>query len=695
VFSANEVSIMTPSSPVALDIDRRLSRQRDALLALTSSRHYDCDALPQNLSRILEVSARTLDVGRASIWRYTDARDGIRSMDLFDAVSGRHTSGEEVSASDYPRYFEALAKLEIIAANDACRDPQTSEFTAAYLVPLGITSMMDVPIHQNGAVIGVLCHEHTGEMRRWTDDEKTFAIGVANLISLAFERCERSRAEAAVLLKSAALDAAGQAMLITDAQRRIVWANPAFNALTGYAADEVLGRDPVALLRAEMTDETVYQSMLRTLDEGRVWRGEMLNRRKDGTTVLIEQTVTPVRNSDGVVTHFVSIRRDLTDQRRLEAQFLQAQKMEVVGRLAGGIAHDFNNLLTVINGTAELAIEDLSQHHPLRADLERIHESGKRAASLTRQLLAFSRKQLIVHEPLVIAQVLDEFRGILQRLIGEDITLDVAAESGTAAVIADRSQIEQVILNLAVNARDAMPQGGRLRVAATVEPRRTDAAETAPHIRLSFSDTGAGMSAEVQARIFEPFFTTKEAGKGTGLGLATVYAIVEQSAGSITVTSGIGQGTTFDIYLPCAEQGGTLAAAEPRQQLAHGRETVLVVEDDDPVRELAARVLKSAGYVVLAAAEADEALRLFDEHRDAIDLILTDVVMPGMGGRDLANRTTAMRPGVPILFTSGHTDDAVLAHGVREQTARFLAKPYSPAALAQKVRETLDQARRR
>jgi len=638
------------------DIENRVIRQRDALLELTAEQLTDCDALPDALRRILEVSAQTLGVERVSIWRYNDQRTAIDCLDLFTTGAGRHTRGSSLRASDFPQYFRAIAKSEIVAVNDAQRDPRTAEFTVPYLRPLGITSMMDVPIHLRGAVIGVLCHEHTGAERHWSVDEKAFAIAVSNLISRTFERCEQQRAESTLMLQSAALNAAADAICITDQAGAIVWVNPSFTTLTGYSAEDVLGKNPRELLRSGVQDDVFYQEMWTTLLDGRVWRGELVNRRKDGTTYLEDQSITPVMAPGGGITHFVAIKRDLTERRNLEGQFLQAQKMEVVGRLAGGIAHDFNNLLTVINGSAELALADLAANHPLRIDFERIQESGKRAAALTRQLLSFSRKQTVVRGPVVIGRVLTDFRGMLQRLIGEDIHLDVRAGTG-ATVLADQGQLEQVILNLAVNARDAMPRGGSLRLGVHDVDLDTDFAahhagvEPGPYVRLAVTDTGEGMDADTVTRIFEPFFTTKEAGKGTGLGLATVYAIVEQAGGTIWVESELGKGTTFTIYLPRVTDGEV--TPEPAVERAiTGTETIIVVEGDESVRELTSHIIRSAGYEVFAARDAAAALKLLEEQKDSIDLIVdrrraanppppSGVVHVGLHGRHRSRRRRA------------------------------------------------------
>ena len=370
---------------------------------------------------------------------------------------------------------------------------------------------------------------------------------------------ERKQAEAELRLQSAALNAAANIIVITDRNGTIEWVNLAFTALTGYGAAEAIGKNQSELVKSDVHDPLLYRDLWNTILAGHVWHGEMTNRRKDGSVYTVYQTITSVKDARGEIGHFIMIQRDLTEQKRLEAQFLQAQKMEVVGRLASGIAHDFNNLLTVINGTADLALTDLREGDPLRADLQQIGQAGQRAASLTRQLLAFSRQQIMKPDVLNLSTLVADLRGLLQRLIGEDVALVVMPAEDVGNVMADSVQIEQVVMNLAVNARDAMPDGGTLTIETRdVELDEAHAAEhpsvlPGPHVMLAISDTGAGMDEATRKKIFEPFFTTKGLGQGTGLGLSTVYGIVKQSGGSIWVSSELGKGSTFKIYLPRVE----------------------------------------------------------------------------------------------------------------------------------------------
>jgi PAS domain S-box-containing protein len=492
----------------------------------------------------------------------------------------------------------------------------------------------------------------------------------------------------------------GDAVIVTDAGGRVNFLNPAAQELTGWRSAEAAGRglDEVFHILHEQTREAVESPVGVALREGRVvgLANHTVLVARDGTERLIEDGAAPIQDERRGLAGSVLVFHDVTGRRRLEEQFLQAQKMEAVGRLAGGVAHDFNNLLTVITGFADVVLGRLPAGDPARELVGEIAHAGQRAARLIGQLLAFSRKSVVAPQVLDLNAVVTDTEKMLGRLIGEDIELATQLQPGLGPVKADPGQVEQVIVNLAVNARDAMPQGGKL----TVETRDVDldegyaqahaGARPGRHVLLAVSDTGHGMAPEVRARAFEPFFTTKEPGKGTGLGLATVYGIVRQAGGHVEVYSEPGRGTTFMLYFPRAEEAAArqpnpAPGAEPR-----GSETVLLVEDDAAIRAVARHVLQGRGYRVLEAADAAEALRLAGEYLRRIHLLVADVVMPGVGGRELAQRLAALHPETKVLFTSGYTDDAVVRHGVREAEVAFLPKPFTPATLTQKVREVLD-----
>ena len=462
----------------------------------------------------------------------------------------------------------------------------------------------------------------------------------------------------------------------------------------GYSRAEFLGMTLEGIRPPE--DVERLRTHRSTVDEGLVEAGEWRHRTKDGTIIEVDiarHTLTFAGRPAAL-----AIARDITQRKSLEAQLLQAQKMEAVGQLAGGVAHDFNNLLTVILGSADLLLDTLGPDHPEREEAEEIRKAGLRAADLTRQLLAFSRQQVLAPQVLDLNEVVATMDKILRRVIGEDIDLRTVPSRDLRAVRADPGQFEQVVMNLAVNARDAMPSGGKLTIeTANVELdeayAREHAVELKPghYVMLAVSDTGIGMDVATQARIFEPFFTTKAKGKGTGLGLATVYGIVKQSGGHIWVYSEPGHGTTFKIYLPRVEDAAAPAKATPASiPSLRGSETILLVEDQEEVRRLARRVLEARGYAVLVAASGAEALQVAAAHTGPIHLLATDVIMPGMSGREVGLRLAPARPETKVLYLSGYADESIVHHGVLEPGIAFLQKPFTAEALGRKVREVLD-----
>jgi len=506
---------------------------------------------------------------------------------------------------------------------------------------------------------------------------------------------ERKRAEAEHVRLVTAIEQSAEAVLMTNTEGEIQYVNPAFTRITGYSRDEVLGQNP-RILKSGKQDPAFYQQLWATILKGEIWHGELINRRKDGSLYSEQMSIAPVRSAGGEVTYFIATKQDVTEHKKLEQQLIQAQKMEAVGRLAGGVAHDFNNLLTIINGYAQLLIEPISPQDPRRGHLKEILTAGERAASLTRQLLAFSRRQVLEPRVLNLNSVLADVAKMLRRLIGEDVELVATLKPDLGRVKVDPGQIEQVIMNLAVNARDAMPQGGKLFVeTSNVEIDANYARSHSPmmpgkYVMVAVSDTGCGMDLETQAHAFEPFFTTKEKGHGTGLGLATVYGIVKQSGGFIWVYSVPGRGSTFKIYLPVVEEA--LPTAEPAEvpaELAKGSETVLVVEDEGGVRSLVCEALASHGYKVLEAAGAASALEISEKYTEPIHLLLTDVVMPQTGGKELAKGFSTLHPETKVLYMSGYTDDAIVRHGILERGTSFLQKPFQPRALLLKIREVL------
>jgi two-component system cell cycle sensor histidine kinase/response regulator CckA len=508
---------------------------------------------------------------------------------------------------------------------------------------------------------------------------------------------ERLAGERAALLNrlQIQIERMPMAYLSFDAELRLVDWNAAAERTFGYGKEEILGIGPPY---SQLVPESGWPEAQHTLQ--RLQDGDMSahavseNSTKDGRTITCEWFNTPLIAPDGTFNGIISLVQDVTDRKLLEEQFRQAQKMDAVGQLAGGIAHDFNNLLTVISGFTDMVLADLPLEDANRAMLEEVFKAGERASLLTRQLLTFSRKELITPKLLDLGVVVESASRMLRRLIGEDVRLATETVSKLDQVRADAGHIEQVIVNLAVNARDAMPTGGRIMIATSNVIRDKHSAGPLPpgrYVLLSVSDTGCGMTEEVKRKIFDPFFTTKEVGKGTGLGLSTVFGIVQQSGGHIEVDTELGRGTSFRIYLPSAglaASSGELNAARPA--LPVGNETILLVEDDATVSRMTRQALQMLGYRVLEARGGDEAIAISESHPDAIQMLLTDVVMPGISGRQVAEAVVQTRPAIKLLYVSGYTDDAVIRHGIQRSEVAFLQKPSTQTALALKVREVLD-----
>jgi two-component system cell cycle sensor histidine kinase/response regulator CckA len=553
------------------------------------------------------------------------------------------------------------------------------------------------PYHHEFRVV----HPARGE--RWVASHGQVVRGGAGrpdrLIGITLDVTERHAAGEAVRLRDRAIRAVTQGILITDPARPdnpITFASAGFERMTGYAAAEVTGKN-CRFLQGKDTDPDAVSAVRAAVAAGEPCTVELLNYKKDGTPFWNELSVSPVRGDDGAVTHFVGVQTDVTERRNLEARYRQAQKMEAVGQLAGGVAHDFNNLLTVINGYSEMVQGMLGEGDPIREMVAEVRHAGERATGLTGQLLAFSRQSVLEPRVVELNDLVADTSKMLKRLIGEDIGLATALAPGAGRVRVDPGQFGQVLMNLAVNARDAMPAGGKL----TIETRGValDAAYAESHpdarpgryVLTAVSDTGTGMPEEVRARVFEPFFTTKGVGRGTGLGLSTVYGIVKQSGGFVEVYSEVGVGTTFKVYLPAAGPGADGAAAPGFAPTRGGAEVVLLVEDQSDVRRFTRVALESYGYAVVEAADGPAALAAAARPEPRIDLLLTDVVMPGMSGRQVAEALRARRPDLRVLYVSGYTDDAVVRHGILQADVAFLRKPFTPMALAQKVREVLDR----
>lgn len=508
---------------------------------------------------------------------------------------------------------------------------------------------------------------------------------------------ERKQAEVERGRLLAAIEQAGDAILITDAAGIIQYINPSFEKTTGYSRAELLGKTP-RILKSGEHDATFYRELWSTITSGRTYECRMTNRRKDGRLYTDATTISPVCDDQGTIVNYVSVKRDITEQLQLETQFQQAQKMQAVGRLTGGVAHDFNNILGVIIGYAEMALQEVHPAEPLHGFLEKILDAAQRSANIVRQLLAFARQQTIAPKVLDLNGTVAGTLRMLQRLIGEDIDLVWHPAAGLWPVRMDPAQVDQILANLCVNARDAIADTGTITIETAMVT--FDAEGCADHsgyfpgeyVMLAVSDDGCGIDREILKNIFEPFFTTKGIGNGTGLGLATVYGIVKQNDGFINAYSESGSGTTFKLYLPRHAEAEIKTAPALAAPLARGRgETVLLVEDEPELLQMGKTMLEGLGYHVLPAGTPSEAMERAQGCDGRLDLLLTDVIMPGMNGRELADHLLKMFPQLKCLFMSGYTANAIAHHGVLNEDIHFIQKPFSHRDLVVKVRQVLDE----
>jgi two-component system, cell cycle sensor histidine kinase and response regulator CckA len=598
----------------------------------------------------------------------------VEVNDCFCRMTGY--SREEMIGNDSEMLYPSRAEYEFVGQEKYRR-----------IAEQGTASVETQFITKDGKMIDVL-------LSSTPLDVADLSVGVT-FTALDITARKRGEAERERLL--AAMEQAGEVVVITDVDGRIQYVNPAFEHVTGFSAAEVSGLMP-SIVKSGKQDDTFYAEMWSTISSGKTWTGRLINRRKDGKLYTEEATISPVLDAAGNIVNYVAVKRDISEQLRLAAQFQQAQKMESVGRLAGGVAHDFNNMLGVIIGNAEMALDETEPTNPVHNDLQEILIAANRSADITRKLLAFARKQTIAPKVLDLNVTVEGMLKMLRRLIGEDIDLSWMPGNGLWPIKMDPAQIDQVLANLCVNARDAIVGVGKITIETNMvqfdEAYCLDNPGFVPgdFVLLAVSDNGCGMDRTTLDRLFEPFFTTKEVGKGTGLGLATVYGIVKQNNGFINVYSEPDKGTTIKIYLPRYDGQETdqimmdNSADVPQAQ----GETVLIVEDEISILNLGASMLEKLGYRVLAAATPGQALELATTHPGTIDLLVTDVIMPDMNGRDLAGRLADIYPDLKTLFMSGYTANVIAHHGVLDKGVLFLQKPFSKKQLALLVRRALD-----
>ncbi len=678
------------------------------------SQVYRTTAVPQHLSvaiavpirdadgRVIGIIAAAESLGHISAWLRSATESGGRAISIVDR-NGALLAGPHVDVLKPPVDMSAYDPARRAIAGESGTGPFRSAAGAQQYVAF-------VPIRSLGW--GVLVEQPEAVVHDRIQDARRQAWGSAiifMLLSLAcvavIARLYRTQQELTLRVSDLTGSESRYRSLIQGAtygiyrsdERGFISVNPAMVAMLGYASEaEVLAID---IERDLYADSGQRQRLLANYRQNEVVTSEELRwKRKDGRLITVRISGRTVPNERGSGYCFEMIAEDITERRALEQQLRQSQKMEAIGRLAGGVAHDFNNLLTVISGYNEMSLDSLPENHPARREIEEVRKATERATALTKQLLAFSRQQVLESKVMDLNTVLSSMENLLRRLLGENIELTIIQARKLGHVKADPGQIGQVIMNLAVNARDAMAgsRGGKLIVETTnvtfdeTSVRDRLSLQPGSYVMLAVTDSGAGMDDETRSHIFEPFFTTKPAGSGTGLGLSTVYGIVNQSGGEISVYSELGIGTTFKVYLPRVDAASEVEPSRQQRPSVHGKETILVVEDEESVRTLTVQVLRRFGYDVLAASDPAQALALCEQNHGRISLLLTDVVLHRMSGRELAEQIAEREPAIRVLYMSGYTDDAVLHHGVLSAEAFFLQKPFTTDGLARKVREVLD-----
>ena len=551
--------------------------------------------------------------------------------------------------------------------------------------------ILTVPVMRQGIVVAVV-----GLGNKPVDYTEKDVESVGYLADVAWQIVEHKQADGERERLKAAIEQASDSVAITDTDGNIQYVNPAFERASGYAKAELLGQNPRAI-KSGHHDDAFYSNLWATITRGETWQGRIVNKRKDGKLYTEDATISPVLDSTGAIIKYLAVKRDITQQLRLESQVLQTQKMDSVGRLAGGVAHDFNNMLGVIMGHTELALMNADANSGVAAELQEIRKAGERSVALTRQLLAFARKQTIAPKVLNLNEALESMLKMLQRLIGEDIHLAWNPGQDVWPVKMDPAQLDQILVNLCINARDAITGVGKVNIETqriTVGEACSDSHigfSTGDFIMLAVSDNGHGMDKDTLSKIYEPFFTTKDAGHGTGLGLATVYGIVKQNEGFINVYSEPDRGTTFKIYLPrhAGDEEPVEVFGTHETPPGHGQ-LVLLVEDEPGILRLGKKMLERLGYNALAASSPDEALRLAAQHPEEIALLVSDVIMPVMNGRDLADQLRVLCPAVKVLFMSGYTANVIAHQGVLDEGVHFIQKPFTMHGLGEKVSEALN-----
>ncbi len=680
--------------------NERLMVERDIITSITIS-PFVSEGDFEGLSRfITEEIGKKLKVPRVNVWLFNEDRNQLICIDHYDLYSALHSAGYILHEEEFYYEFQELKGAKYVDAYDALEDPRTKGYASNYLIPLDIKSMLDVGIRIGGENVGVICFEYTGEKHFWDDDEITFACQVADQLALIFTIRERLKTERHRDLLVQTVESTDEGILIADVNETVVYLNPAVEKITNRKKQDLLNKHLFTFFENCLSKDE-YLKDFELLKGGKTVRKQLELVRGDKDVYTIEYSLFPLFNARKELTNIVLIFRDITNELKLLNDLKQAQKMESVGQLAGGIAHDLNNHLMVINGYAELAERELTSDSPIISYIQEIISANKKAGSLIRQLLAFARKQILKKEVVNVNELIQNTCKMLVRLLKENIDLSFIPYESLHLIKADRNAVEVIIINLCVNANDAMPNGGKLLIETNLttlsEEMTKGISWVSPgdFVVISVTDMGMGMDKYTMEHCFDPFFTTKELGKGTGLGLSTVYGLVQQHGGIIHVYSELGKGTTFKVYLPIIEHEQIHESKEDEEEKQRaqfgGNETILIAEDEISVRSVAMRILEQAGYKVISAKDGEEAVKLILENISDIDLVILDVVMPIMGGKEVYEKIKSIRPNLPVLFSTGYSENSIHIDFVLKENYHLLNKPYGRLELLRAVRDILDK----
>lgn len=679
--------------------NERMNKERELISAIILNPGIakgDFDGLAKYIT---EEVGKKLNVPRVNVWLFNEDRTQLVCIDHYDLYTGLHASGYILHEEEFFNEFQELKRAKYVDAHNALEDPRTRGYIDNYLIPLDIKSMLDVGIRIGEQNIGVICFEYTGQKHFWDEDEILFACQVADQLALTIVNRDKIKSEQQKNLLIQTVETAEEGILIADKDEVVIYINPAVEVITGKGNVELLGKSLFSFFEHSMAQEE-YQEKIKSVKERKTTKGQMEWSKNDGNIYTIEYSISPLLNDRRELTNIILVFRDITRELKLLNDLKQSQKMESIGQLAGGIAHDLNNHLMVINGYAELAERELQADSPLIPYIQEIIRANQKSSSLVRQLLAFARKKILKKEIININDLVHEIYKMLQRLLRENIELTFLPNAQKPLIYADRNSVEVILINLCVNANDAMPNGGKLLIEISSTHVSEEMIEgitwTSPgdFVVICVTDTGIGMDKHTLEHCFDPFFTTKEVGKGTGLGLSTVYGLVQQHGGIVHVYSEPGKGTTFKVYLPATEGGEEPEEKDNREEHDEqliGNETILIAEDNLNVRSVAIRILEQAGYRVISAKDGEEGFKLFLDNINDIDLVILDVVMPVMGGKEVYEEIKKIKPELPVLFSTGYSENSIHTNFVLEKNLNLINKPYGRLDLLRTIRNILDK----